>query len=221
VEQAELQVNNSQLRAPFDGVVVHRSTNVGDFVGGDRRPEALFVVARLDSLRVQFRVPEANANQVRVGDPILVQCQAVDREVKAKMSRLAPLLDGTQPSLLVEADIPAQAAPRLFPGMVCRALVEVQSGPGWTIPAGAVQLSSNGKEGLCYLAVNGKAVRTAVQVGIRGESAVQVLKRKPASMGMLAPWQDFTGAEKVIVEPKPGQLKDDLPVRAVPVKGDQ
>jgi RND family efflux transporter MFP subunit len=54
------------LRAPFDGIVVSRSTDIGDYIGANSG-QKLFVVDQENPLRVYVCVPENFAKQVQVG----------------------------------------------------------------------------------------------------------------------------------------------------------
>ena len=54
------------LRAPFDGIVTSRSTDIGDYVAANAG-QKLFIVDREDPLRVYVSVPENFAKQVQVG----------------------------------------------------------------------------------------------------------------------------------------------------------
>ncbi len=77
-------VSYLKVTAPYDGIVVARSANTGDFVqpvGGDRsastedigqskgQGEPIYVVARTDLVRVFVDVPEIDANYVARGAP--------------------------------------------------------------------------------------------------------------------------------------------------------
>ena len=55
------------LKAPFDGIVTVRNTDIGAMVNaGSGNP--LFIVARVKPLRIYINVPESMAHQVAVGD---------------------------------------------------------------------------------------------------------------------------------------------------------
>jgi len=57
---------------------------------------------------------------------------------------------------------------------------------------------TQGDNAFCWLAVNGKAVKTPILVGVRDAQTVEVLKKQGQSAGSAA-WVDFSGAEAVIV----------------------
>jgi hypothetical protein len=69
-------------------------------------------------------------------------------------------------------------------------------------------------ESFCFRLENGEAVRTPVQVGLRGDKLVEVLKKQTisASSASGGAWEDFTGAEEIVLGDI-GALKDGQPVR--------
>ncbi|HYZ74641.1 MAG TPA: efflux RND transporter periplasmic adaptor subunit, partial [Chthoniobacterales bacterium] len=58
--------NFKYLRAPFDGIVTSRSTDIGDYVAANSG-QKLFIVDKENPLRVYVNVPENFAKQVKVG----------------------------------------------------------------------------------------------------------------------------------------------------------
>src|SRR3984893_1969790 len=64
----------NQVLAPFDGVVTRRNIDVGDLVnaGNGGTGQALVAVAQVDPLRLYIYVPQAYAQQIKVGDAVPV-----------------------------------------------------------------------------------------------------------------------------------------------------
>jgi RND family efflux transporter MFP subunit len=218
IDQAELQLSATSLRAPFDGVIYHRTASVGEFVGGEQPARALFTLARIDPLRLLVQVPEEHASQLKVGIPVVVQCRG--KEAKASLTRLSPVLDPEKHSLQAEADIPAQNAPGLYPGMQAQAVLELELHGVWTVPVSAVQQRRPGdKVGFCYLIENGKAVQTTVRLGLSDGRTIQVLGRYRTAGGPGSTWREFTGHEKIIPDLKSTkfEIKPDL---LVPIERD-
>ena len=67
---------------------------------------------------------------------------------------------------------------------------------------------------ICYRLEDGKAVRTRIQVGLRGGGLVEALKKQvqPASADARKAWEDFTGEERII-KSSLAELKDGEAVR--------
>jgi RND family efflux transporter MFP subunit len=103
------------LKAPFDGIVTARNTDIGAMVNaGSGTP--LFVVARVKPLRVYINVPESMAHQVTVGDRAELKFDEFpDRRFAGKVVRTAGAIDPTSRTLLTEVEVPNENG-ELFPG---------------------------------------------------------------------------------------------------------
>jgi hypothetical protein len=77
----------------------------------------------------------------------------------------------------------------------------------WTLPVSAVVTKED--ESFCYRPESGVAIRTLLQLGLRGADRVEILKKqlKPAQPGEQKPWENITGEEEIIRSDAAG-LKD-------------
>jgi RND family efflux transporter MFP subunit len=103
------------LKAPFDGIVTVRNTDIGAMVNaGSGNP--LFIVARVKPLRIYINVPESMAHQVAVGDKADLKFNEFpDRTFPGKVVRTAGAIDPTSRTLLTEVEVPNENG-QLFPG---------------------------------------------------------------------------------------------------------
>ena len=94
------------LTAPFDGVIVARNANTGDFVlpatgdptamtrspylspGGGAAP--IYVVDRTDVVRIFVDIPEQDANYVQIGTKATVLARAYPRRSRFRARSRAP-----------------------------------------------------------------------------------------------------------------------------------
>jgi RND family efflux transporter MFP subunit len=198
---AKTMLQYARIRAPYDGVVTHRNANTGDFVqpaASGVKGQPLFVLSQLDPVRVFVRVPGADASLIQDGDPVTLRLQGAGGEVfQGKVTRNARSLDPQTRTLRTEIDLPNPAA-KLLPGMYVQAAIVVQHPNVWTLPASAVV--TEGDRTYCYRVEGGKAVRTPLQVGLRGDGLVEVLKKetRAQSPGEEDRWSDVTGEEEVV-----------------------
>lgn len=72
MEQSRFQAGFLEIRAPFDGVVVHRLREVGSVVGA---AQAVLTLARLDQLWVRFYIPQPLQWRLTQGMPLKVVTQ--------------------------------------------------------------------------------------------------------------------------------------------------
>lgn len=105
------------LRAPFDGVIGQKQTEVGQWVS----PGApLFAIAELDVLRVRVALPERYFNDVRPGDEALVTFDALGGDsISAPVAIKVPLASQAARTFPVMLEFP-NAGYRVAPGMFAR-----------------------------------------------------------------------------------------------------
>ncbi len=109
----------ARILAPFDGVIARRSAETGALVGpGDRdKAEPLFVLARIDAVRISIGVPETSVPFVTTDTRVSIRFPAFKgKEVEAKVTRLAGALDPDTRTLRAEIDLP-NVDGKLLPGM--------------------------------------------------------------------------------------------------------
>jgi multidrug resistance efflux pump len=159
-----------RIKAPFDGIVTRRSVNPGDHVTADGKT-GLFAVARVDPVRVVLRIPEADAGLVMEGQTVRVAVPP-GISLEGKVTRTSWSLEPGSRTLRTEIDLPNPEA-KLRPGMYATARLTVELPAEWTLPAAAIVKVAD--EPIAYLAVQGKAVRVAAQLG-RGDGAQTQLR---------------------------------------------
>jgi HlyD family secretion protein len=199
----------AQIRAPFDGVVTQRTISEGDFIQPTvgKKGEAIFVVDQVDPVRVFLNVPEVEAVWIRDGAAATVRNQSLPgREFNGVVTRTARSLNPSTRTLRTEIDLENHKG-ELMPGMYVDVTVIVEHKNVWTLPAGAIVME--GEQSFYYRLEDGKAVRTPLRLGLRGEKFIEVLKKrtKSASPGAEGVWVDFTGEEEVVASGVAG-LKD-------------
>jgi HlyD family secretion protein len=217
--QADLQyvtalLEYARVEAPFTGRVTRRNVNTGDFLqpaaGTGSKGEPLFVVARVDKVRVFVEVPETDATLVNKGARARLRFRAFPgAEFTGAVARSTWSLDPKSRTLRAEIDVD-NAEGRLRPGMYASAAITIEHKDAWTLPVSAIVLTGNQPYG--YRVEQGKAVRTPVQLGIRDGQRIEVLARQVRAAEDENRWEPFTGNE-VMVGADPGALKDEEPVR--------
>lgn len=213
--QTRALLGYTRLIAPFDGVVADRRVHTGHFLQaapGGTKGEPLFVVVRIDKVRVFLEVPEADAVQIKASSPGRIRVQSLnDREFVGQVAGTSWSLDHLQRTLRTEIDFDNPDG-LLRPGMYIHALVDVDRPDAWLIPAAAV-LARDG-ESFCYEVRDGRARRLPVRLGLRIGERVEVRKFQspPRRPGDRPGWSDPTGKE-VIVAARPGEYTDGQPVR--------
>jgi multidrug resistance efflux pump len=88
-------VEQTLIRAPFDGIVLTKNANVGDIITpSPRRPTskgAVVNMADMDTLEVEADVSEASIGKISVGMPTEIQLDAYpDVRLLGEVSRIVP-----------------------------------------------------------------------------------------------------------------------------------
>jgi RND family efflux transporter MFP subunit len=204
----EALLGYARVKAPFEGIVNERNIHTGHLLHpGSASGEPLFVVVRIDPVRVFVDVPEADAVLIQPGAAARVRVQVLrGREFAGKVTRSAWALNAKTRTLRTEIDLPNPDG-LLRPGMYAYASITSERPAVWTLPAAAVVLQ--GDQAFCFRVENGKAVRTPVRVGARDGAAIEVLGKQTGSAkaGAVRTWEDFNGDE-VVISLNPAGLTD-------------
>jgi len=191
----------TQLRAPYDGVVTQRNVYTGYLVQPTGTGPPLFVVQQVDPVRVFVNVPGPDAPWIRDGDPVSLRLQGAGGVLyQGKVTRNARALNPQARTLRTEIDLPNPHG-KLLPGMYVQSTITVEHPNVWALPAAAIV--TEGEEMFCLRVVEGKAVKTPLQVGLTGGGLVEVLKKqvRSPSPGEAGRWEDISGDEEVIRNP--------------------
>jgi membrane fusion protein (multidrug efflux system) len=87
---AAIALDDTVIRAPFDGQVTERTIVPGQHV----LPSApLFTLVDFEPLRVRIHLPETVARRVSPGDEVLVSVDAMEESIPATVERVAPVVD--------------------------------------------------------------------------------------------------------------------------------
>ena len=114
VEQQTALVAKKNLRAPFSGRVGIVMINPGQFVNpGDK----LLTLQTLDPIFVDFNLPQSNAEQIQVGQEIVVTTDAFkDASFTGKITAVSPKVDTNTRNIQIEAQL-ANPDKKILPGM--------------------------------------------------------------------------------------------------------
>src|SRR5947209_9992856 len=99
----EQQVAFKRVTAPFAGTITARNTNVGDLITANNTNMEMFHIQQTNPLRIYFRVPQANATDIRVDQPIdVVFPDQGGKTVQAKVATTSESIAANSRTLLVE-----------------------------------------------------------------------------------------------------------------------
>jgi RND family efflux transporter MFP subunit len=142
------------VRAPFDGIVTARNTDIGAYIPLGSGTQ-LFRMARISPLRVYVDVPESFTEFVKVGAEADLTVGGVEgRKFAARVVGTAGAINPTAKRLLTELEVPNQTG-ELFPGAYVQVTLKIEGNKGdLTIPAGTL-LFTSGKPAVGVVRPNG------------------------------------------------------------------
>jgi len=170
VQLAQAQLEKLTLTAPFDGVLGLRKVSVGDVV---QPGKDIVNLEAIDTLKLDFRVPEAYLPAVRVGQVLAVSVDAFPgKQFEGEVYAIDPLIDVNGRALAVRARVPNPGA-TLRPGLFARVVLTLNvQQDAVLVPEQAVV--AFGTEQFVFKVVDGKAVQTKVRLGDRRNAEVEI-----------------------------------------------
>ena len=104
---AAVTVDYTEIRAPFDGVILSKSANVGDMVtpfsSATDSKGAVVTMADMTTLEVEADVSEASLSKVKAGDPAEITLDALpDARFKGRISRMVPTVDRAKATVMTK-----------------------------------------------------------------------------------------------------------------------
>jgi len=193
LESAEIQLAYTEIRAPFEALVVTRDIKLAQYVTPGTR---LFRISDFTPLLCRVEVPEKDLPRVRIGQTAHLEVEAYPGQpFPAVVARMRPTVDPASGTFTVTLEVEAQG--KLRPGMFASVYLETQTrNDVLVIPRDALVLDSLGDT--VYVMVDGIAERREVRLGVRDENSVEVL-------------EGLAGGEQLIVLGQEG-LADGTPV---------
>jgi RND family efflux transporter MFP subunit len=128
IAAAEAAARNSQvavdytvIRAPFDGVILSKSANVGDLVtpfsNATDSKGAVVSMADMSTLEVEADVSESSLSKVKVGQPAEILLDALpDTRFRGQISRMVPTVDRAKATVMTKVKFD-EIDPRILPEM--------------------------------------------------------------------------------------------------------
>jgi HlyD family secretion protein len=204
---AEVSVEQTVIRAPFDGVVLTKSANVGDtitpFSQALDTKGAVVTMADMKTLEVEADVSESNLQKVKVGQSVVVELDAVpDARFQGSVNRVVPTVDRAKATIMTKISF-QDLDPRILPDMSARVAFLTRSvAPDERTAHLAVRsaaVSRSGAEQAVFVVRDGRLARVTVQTGRNMGDLVELLRGPQAG-------------EKVVLNPQP-DLRDGMSVR--------
>lgn len=192
---AQVALDQTLIRAPFDGVILTKNANVGDnitpFSSAIDSKGAVVTIADMDTLEVEADVSESSLARIKVDQPCEIQLEAFpDLRLAGVVSRMVPTLDRAKATLLVKVRF-VEHDPRVLPDMsakvafLSKAVPPQEKKPVTAVQPGAI-VERDGKK-VVYLVKDDKAQQMAVTIGSKVGELLEVHGINPGDKVVLNP----------------------------------
>jgi len=190
----EARIAETELRAPFDGIVGLRMISEGAIATTQTK---IVRLVKTRPLKIEFSIPERYAGEVVPGFPITFIVDGFQEPFSANVYAIDPKVDINTRTIVVRALYPntnEELKPGRFASIRAR-LSEIENAV--SIPTEALIAEMSGEKVFIYK--NGKAKEVKVETGLRTESHIQI--REGLNFG------DTLLTTAIL------QLREDLPVQ--------
>jgi HlyD family secretion protein len=201
---AQVAVDYTHIRAPFDGIILSKSANVGDMVtpfssAADSKG-AVVTMADMSTLEVEADVSESSLSKISVGQPAEITLDALpDTRFRGTVSRIVPTVDRAKATVMTKVRFET-IDPRVLPEMsakvsfLSQAVTAEQQRPMTAV--GAEALTQRDGKAAVVVVRDGKTTVVAVTVGSKiGDLTAIAGEIKAGDKAVLKPAADLqTGA---------------------------
>jgi len=210
IREAQQNVDNCVIRAPFQGIVVSKDAQVGEMVspisaGGGFTRTGIATVVDMSSLEIEVDVNEAYIARVVPDQPVRAVLDAYpDWEIPARVRTVIPSADRQKATVKVRITF-LELDPRILPDMGVKvaflgdepARADGAKGAAVLVPQGAVR--DDGRK-IVFLVKGDRLERRAVTLdGTRGTDAVVVAGLAPGDVVVLKGPPDLRDGQSVAV----------------------
>ncbi len=186
LERANLNLERTEIRAPFDGVITGLNLSRGELVSAN---ETVCTVVDNINLEAEVGVLEADLGNVNIGKPTLLEVPALNITLQVTVDVVSPRFDRESRTCEVLIRLKDKDG-RIRPGMFVRAHIAGNSFKDrLLVPREAILIRDD--RPLLFKEEDGRAKWLYVQLGVQNEDLVEITKVLQG--GQLAP------GDKVIV----------------------
>lgn len=175
VQAAEVALDNTYVRAPFDGTVISKNADVGEIVapmaGSINARGTVVTIADMSSLEVEPDVAESNIEKVTPGQPCIITLDAYPGvQYQGYVSKIIPTANRSKGTVTVKVKFKKYDS-RVLPEMSAKVMF-LQDGkrlsgssarPVLTIPESAVV--TRGDKQIVFRIKHGRVMETEVSIG--------------------------------------------------------
>jgi len=172
---AQVALDYTLIRAPFDGVILSKSANVGDLVtpfsSAVDSKGAVVSMADMSTLEVEADVSESSIGKVKVGQPCEITLDALpDARFRGRISRMVPTVDRAKATVMTKVRFDT-IDPRVLPEMSAKvSFLSQEVTPDQEQPLTAVNadaLATRAGKTVLFVVRDGIAIEVPATPGLR------------------------------------------------------
>ncbi len=208
---AEVSLEYTFIRAPFDAVVLTKNADIGDIVtplgAAANAKAAVVTIADMGSLQVEADVSEANLQYVKLGQPCEIQLDAFpDSRFRGSVHMIVPTADRSKASVMIKIKFLDNDI-RILPEMSAKvAFLQRPVTPDEDTPRTVINpaaIIKNGSKKTVFLVKEDRAVETSVSTGEQLGDMIEVLSGiKAGDSVVLKPLNKMKDGVRVKVQEK-------------------
>lgn len=210
VRVAEVSLDNTYIRAPFDGTVLTKNADVGEivapFASSASSKGSVVTLADMSSLEVEADVSESNLDRVRVGRPCEIILDAYPTvRYPGSVKKIVPTADRARATVLTRIAF-SQLDERVLPEMSARVSFFVdssdlrQSSGASMVTAPKDAVTSRGTDKVVFLVVGELVAMTTVQTGKEIGSQIEITSGlQPGQKIVLSPPGKLETGQKITI----------------------
>jgi len=168
VNEASFMLGYVEVRAPFDGVVVRKIADTGDFAAPGK---PVLVIENPGNLRFEADVPEAIIDKIQSGAVVEVGVSTLSSPLRGAVSEISPAADAVSRTFLVRIDLPSAQGAKA--GQFGRALFPTGTYSSISVPISAVV--QRGQMEMVFVEEGGKARLRLVKTGRKFGQEIELL----------------------------------------------
>lgn len=171
IELINAQIDKTEIRAPFSGIVGLKYVSVGSYIGPNTRIASL---QEVDPIKIDFSVPERYISRVTVEDKINFTVQGVDSTFTGEVYAIEPRINTETRTLQIRA-ISENSGNLLYPGAFANiTLILDEIDDALMVPTISIIPALNSQK--VFVVRDGVVSEQTIRSGIRTSEKVQVIE---------------------------------------------
>lgn len=161
-------VNRHTIKAPFNGVISEKLTEVGEWIDTGK---PVFTLIAMNGLQVDFQVPQELYSQIDNKSQITIRLDAIpDKTFEGKIDAFVPVSDPDARTFLIRTNLDTDMV-NMTPGMSAQGMLRVNIGKtGVVVPRDAIMRYRDGRVAVWVVSTEGESSKVSEQIVKTGHS---------------------------------------------------